>query len=258
MNYRDSCVTSKSNVDKVDVKQSIMSTKKVLPRGGALRADLATDHIRELIGSGALGPGDRVNEVDIAEQLGVSRAPVREAIRRLASSGLVLSEPNMGARVVRIDFPHIRSLYEIREAVEAMGAGLAATRMDKAERSALVEMLDAHERSMQGTESSTYPSGPSDWDFHLAILKGSRNDVAWRICGQDFRELLTLLRARHGRQRGRGGRALLEHRWIAEAICAGNADLAQLLMAQHIRASRDNLFATIAAEETQVSEEGKQ
>ncbi|WEX10653.1 GntR family transcriptional regulator [Chelativorans sp. AA-79] len=209
-------------------------------------ADRALTHIREMIATARLGPGDRVNEVEIAAQLGISRAPVREAIRRLASSGLVVSEPNLGSRVVQIDMAKIRALYEVREALESMSAGLAAQRMTDAERAALLEMLDEHAAQMHGQGSSTYPAGSSDWDFHLAVLKGSRNEVAWRICGSDLRDLLSLLRARHGRRPGRGEQALLEHRWVAEAIRAGNADFASLLMAQHIRASRDNLFAVLS------------
>ncbi|HET8722065.1 MAG TPA: GntR family transcriptional regulator [Nitrospira sp.] len=214
-------------------------------RDGRLLADTALAHIRKLIATAALGPGDRVNEVEIASQLGISRGPVREAIRRLASSGLVVSAPNLGSRVVQLDVPSIRALYEVREALESMSAGLAAKRMDASERVALQQMLDEHAAIMREKGSSTYPTGTSDWDFHLAIVNGSRNEVAWRICGNDLRDLLSLLRGRHGRRPGRGERALLEHQWIADAVIAGNADLASMLMAQHIRASRDNLLMMI-------------
>jgi DNA-binding GntR family transcriptional regulator len=245
----------------VDISKSSIDNDGVEDAGqksGALRADLAVAHIRELIASARLGPGDRVNEAEIANQLGISRAPVREAIRRLASSGLVVSEPNLGARVVQIDPPKIRSLYEVREAVESMAAGLAAARMTRAERQQLLDVLDAHSKSMRENGSSSYPAGSADWDFHLAILKGARNDVAWHICGTDFRDLFSLLRARHGRNSGRGERALLEHRWIADAINSGAVDLATTLMAQHIRASRDNLLSMIGMEANNELKEGGQ
>lgn len=215
-------------------------------REGGLLADRALAHIRELIATGRLAPGDRVNEVEVAAQIGVSRGPVREAIRKLTVSGLVTSEPNQGARVVHIDVPMIRTLYEVRESLESMSAGLAAQRMTDRERAALFEMLAEHEARMRDKGSNGYPAGPADWDFHLAVLRGSRNEIAWRICGRDLRDLFALLRARHSAQPGRGDRALLEHRWVAEAIRAGNADFASLLMAQHIRASRDSLFAMLA------------
>ncbi len=228
-----------------------MSTDKAVEvirlKDGRLAAERAVEHIRALLATGQLCSNDRVNEVEIASSLGISRGPVREAIQRLASSGLLVAEPNMGSRVVALDEEAARALYEVRELLEALSAGLAAQRMTQAERHALIEMLDAHEAAMVEQGSNAYPAGSSDWDFHLTVLKGSRNEVAWRICGNDLRDLLTLLRARHGKSKGRGKRALQEHRWIAEAILQGQADLASTLMAQHIRASRDNLLALMRA-----------
>lgn len=67
--------------------------------------------------------------------------------------------------------------------------------------------------------------------------------VTWQA--YDFMDILFLMRAHHGRRPGRGERALQEHRWIADAISAGSADIASLLIGQHIRASRDDLLAAI-------------
>jgi DNA-binding GntR family transcriptional regulator len=226
-----------------------MGAPALVGQEDGLLADRAADHIRALIGAGQLGPGDRVNEVEIAQKLNISRGPVREAIRRLASSGLVVSERNRGSRVVTLDRAGARNLYEVREALESLSARLAATRMTDAQKHDLLRMLDEHEKAMDRGGSDSYPAGTSDWDFHLAVLAGGGNDVAWRICGSDLRDMLTLLRARHGRARGRGRRALQEHRWIAEAIVSGNADLAGLLMAQHIRNSYQNLLSLLAPDE---------
>ncbi len=212
-------------------------------RSAGLTADRALEYIRQLLATGRLTSGDRVNEVEIAASLGISRGPVREAIMRLSSSGILVAAPNVGSRVVALDQRSVLALYEVREALEGLSARLAAERMTDAERRGLSEMLDSHVAAMQGKELDAYPAGSSDWDFHLAILKGSRNEVAWRICGSDLRDLLSLLRAQHGKAAGRGRRALQEHLWVRDAIVAGESDLAGLLMAQHIRASRDNLLA---------------
>jgi DNA-binding GntR family transcriptional regulator len=209
---------------------------------GGLLADRAAEYIREMISSGRLGPGDKLNEVEIAMQLEISRGPVREAVRRFASSGLVVSEPNLGSRVVKIDETSIRSLYEVRESLESLAASLAATRMSAADKARLLEMLEEHADAMGGDSTDAYPAGSSDWDFHLAVLAGSGNTVAWRICGNELRDMFALLRARHGRVPGRGKAALEEHRRIAEAIVAGDADFAGVLMAQHIRHSYRNLL----------------
>jgi DNA-binding GntR family transcriptional regulator len=208
-----------------------------------MAGDRAAEYIRELLMTGKLGPGDRVNEVEVAAALGISRGPVREAVRRLSSSGLLVSEPNLGSRVVVLDRVAVVALYEVREALESLSAGLAARHMTGEERKALEAVLDAHEATMKERGSGSYPAGSSDWGFHIAVLKGGRNEVAWRICGSDLRDHFTLLRARHGGREGRGWRALQEHRWVADAIVRGQADLAATLMAQHIRASRDNFLS---------------
>lgn len=214
-----------------------------LQDGRLLLADRATDYIRHLIALRRLGPGDRVNEVDIASQLQISRGPVREAIRRLCSTGLLVGERNFGSRVVRLDEASVQRLYEVREALEAMAARLSAERMTQSEKRALVVMLGEHEAAIADGSSDAYPAGSTDWDFHLAILRGARNEIAWRICGHDLRDLISLVRSRHGTMQGRGKRALQEHRRISEAIAEGDADLAGLLMAKHIRASRETLVA---------------
>lgn len=222
-------------------------------RESGLLADRALIFIRSMLSDGRIGPGSRLNELEIAQQLGISRGPVREAIRRLSSSGLAVYEPNAGARVVSLNEDDVAQLYEVREALESRAAGLAALHMTAEERATLLATLDEHEARMTSANSTSYPRGGSDWDFHVLILKGARNNVIWRICGDELRDMFSLLRNQHGSSPGRGHRALQEHRWIAEAIVGGNADLASLLMAQHIRASRDNLLTAIRSNVRQSS-----
>jgi DNA-binding GntR family transcriptional regulator len=210
-------------------------------------SDRAFDYIRRSIFDGRFGPGDKINELDISQRLGISRGPVREAIRRMSSSGLLTFEPNSGARVVSVSSDKVEQLYDVREVLEAKAAALAAIRMTDEERMTLTQTLDAHLVQMTEDNSNTYPRGGSDWDFHLLILKGARNDVIWRICGDELKDMFNLLRSQHGSSPGRGRKALEEHRWVAEAIVSGNVDLAALLMAQHIRASRNNLLAVMRA-----------
>jgi len=215
-------------------------------KDGVLLADHAYAFIRRQIVAGVFGPGMRLNEVELTKSIGVSRGPVREAIRRLVASGLASMVPNQGARVVQFDDQAIRSLYEIREATEAMAARLAAQRMTTAERNALDHMLKEHAATFAEQETGSYPSGPHDWDFHEAVLQGSRNEFALKLCAGDLRDLLALVRVQHRRVPGRGLRALAEHRWVADAIIEGNADLAHALMASHIRASYESFKKTNA------------
>lgn len=237
-------------VDTLTVRRDNLASNAPPTQGlaeGGLSADRAAEHIRQMIVTGRLGPGDRLNEVEIAAELSMSRGPVREAVRRFASAGLVVSAPNLGSRVVEIDEAMVRALYEVRESLESLAARLAATRMSPADKQRLIEMLDTNEATMSGEGSDAYPAGTLDWDFHMAILRGADNAVAWRICGIELRDMFGLLRARHGRVPGRGKAALREHRYVAEAILAADADLAGALMAQHIRNSHRNQLALMAA-----------
>jgi len=209
---------------------------------GSLLADKAVTHIRELIATGRLRQGERVKEMEISAELGISRGPVREAVRRLSASGLLIASHNLGSRVTVLTESTVRQAYQVREVLESLAATLATTNMEPAEREALVEMIDEHEAIMKVGSPTSYPAGGSDWDFHLKILRGSGNEFVWRICGVELRDIMALMRAQHISSERRGLRALLEHRWIAEAIRDGHAELAGTLMAQHIRASRDNLL----------------
>jgi DNA-binding GntR family transcriptional regulator len=228
--------------------ESALGTSGTQAERGLL-VDRATDHIRKMISSGRLGPGNRLNEVEIAAEMSISRGPVREAVQRFASAGLVTSEHNLGSRVVDIDALGVRALYEVRESLETMAARLAAERMTLEEKSALLSMLEEHSLVMlKDSSTDTYPAGSADWDFHLAILKGSGNAVAWRICGTDLRDMFSLLRARHGRVPGRGKAALQEHSQIAEAIFESDSDLAAILMTRHIRKSYRNLVTLMGSD----------
>lgn len=212
---------------------------------GSLLAESVVSHIRMLIATGELKQGDRVKELDISQKLSISRGPVREAVRRLSSSGLLVSTTNMGSRVIVLTESTVRQAYQVREVLESLAARLAAENMTPDEGKALLRMLDEHAEVMETLEPYTYPAGDSDWDFHLKILQGAANDFVWRICGEELRDIMTLMRAQHRSTAQRGKRALQEHRWVAEAIRDGNGDLAAALMAQHIRASRDSLLAGI-------------
>jgi DNA-binding GntR family transcriptional regulator len=234
----------------VDIRGSVVdnaANSAEADNGSKSLSEMAFAYIRKLIFDGEIAPGGRINELDISQKLGISRGPVREAIRRMTSSGLLTFEPNSGARVMSLHTDAVAQLYDVREVLEARAASLAAVRMTKEERKALIDTLAEHDAQMTEENSTSYPRGNTDWDFHILILRGARNDVIWRICGDELRDMFSLLRSRHGSSPGRGRKALEEHRWVAEAIVAGNADLAALLMAQHIRASRDNLLAAMAA-----------
>lgn len=184
------------------------------------------------IHSGELPPGAEVNEAVLAEQFGVSRGPVREAVRRLQGIGLVSREPYMRATVVSLTPAQVRELFEMREALEGMACRLAAQRMSDADLDRFATDLDA----ARAARLAGRPSGAraADFDFHERIICGSGNArIAASLCG-DLYHLLRLYRRRSGAVRERGDEAHAEHWQILRALRARDGELAESLMRAHV------------------------
>lgn len=139
-------------------------------------AVVIADQLRESIISGAFGPGDQINEAQVAGQLNVSRGPVREALHRLVQEGLLLSRPNRGVFVKEVTARDIAEVYEAREVIECAAAEII-TRSEQAERDRIADRLVAITREM----SAAIDSG--DWDrlrrvdlsFHTSLVEEGNN-----------------------------------------------------------------------------------
>lgn len=201
--------------------------------------ELVFESLREAIIQGRLKPGERLMELTLAEELGVSRTPVREAIRKLELEGFVVMVPRKGAYVAGITEKDINDVFEVRAALEALAAGLAAERiteeeLDELERS-LVQLAEA---SQSGDINAVVEH---DTRFHDLIYRASRNQRLMQIVSnlqdqiQRFR-LATLSRP------GRTRRAVEEHKKIVEAIAERNVELAQQLAREHIENAEANLL----------------
>lgn len=226
--------------------QSAVGEQTQLNRRGTL-SSVVVDHIRRLVVEGQLQPGDRVYEVELANTLGVSRGPVREALKHLASTKLLVDAPNHGASIARLTLDQVREYYAVRELLEGRAAAEAAERMEPGEREQLLEVVAKHAEKLEAHPELDYPQSEDDWDFHSLVLKGSRNALIAQICGTDLRDVFMLLRARYGGRRRRGMLALEEHRGIAAMIAKGNREAAELLMRQHIRASMEAFVERLEA-----------
>jgi len=192
--------------------------------------DLAYDDIRDAILSGALAPGQRVKERDVAEQMGISTTPVKEALRRLEQEGLVVSQPRRGAVVSTLVQIPVEEIEEIRGTLEAMAARLAATRMTDAELARLQAIVDEMTRlTLEMREPQTRIEDVSV--FHKLIRDGSRNAFISR-----FVETLTPFERVHRPEYldpDEAKRILREHQAIAAALVARDANTAERLMAEH-------------------------
>ncbi|MDW7675282.1 MAG: GntR family transcriptional regulator [Bacillota bacterium] len=193
--------------------------------------ELVFESLREAIINATLKPGERLMEVQLAEDMGVSRTPVREAIRKLELEGFVVMVPRKGAYVAGISLKDIADVYEIRAALEALASGLAAERITEEE----LEDLERHlVKVNEYTEAQNLHSLVEiDTSFHDILYKASRNERLVQIIS-NLREQIMRFRTTSLAVPGRMKEALLEHKELVEAISERNIAKAQELAQRHV------------------------
>ena len=224
---------------------------KTVPRNrGALA--LAHRHILAKIAGGSLPSGAALSEVSLADELGVSRTPVREAIGRLVAEG-ILQKTNRGAMVVEPSRQDIIELYELREAVEVFTIGkVAEAGLSPRLRETLDALVDEARMSADALKSSGLPSleGEAlqkfvhcDLRFHMLLLQAGGNQRMLKILDSTrlLLRVFTLRRQHHTAN-------LLNdiyrfHRQIVDAVAAGQRSEAMRLLSEHIRLSLDERLA---------------
>ena len=188
--------------------------------------------------NGQLAAGAELKEAQLAEELGVSRGPVREAIRRLQGFQLVTREPYQRARVVDLTPDFIRQLFEVRMALEGMACYLAAQRMSDEDLRRMGEELEANR-----TRSISSASAEEKvFDFHERVVRGCGNEqIVQMLCG-DLYHLLRIYRKRSGLLPERKGQPFQEHWQILRALQARDGELAESLMRAHIGRANELLL----------------
>lgn len=192
--------------------------------------------------TGELPPGTKLSEPAIAERYGISRAPVREAIRRLQERGLVAYVRNQGARVVSPTLDEFLALLDVREALEGMASRLAATAMSDAAIADLQALVREHGTMLEADPTGPYLQHDPDGDFHMRIARGCGNPVLTGLLCDDFYPRLKLCRLQHRGVKGRGMTAWKEHVRVLDAIADRDGELAELMMRRHVRAARAALL----------------
>jgi DNA-binding GntR family transcriptional regulator len=180
---------------------------------------------------GTLSPGSRLDEHELAERFGVSRTPVREALRLLAASGLVDIRSNQGASVSRIGLDRLLKMFEVLAELEALCARLATRRITAGH---LLEIIGIHARMAQAAEKQqTQSFYDLNREFHEAIYAAAQNEyLAEQIIA--LRKRTEPYRRRASYLPGRVATTTLEHKAILDAISANQPDLAYSLMRNHI------------------------
>ncbi len=190
------------------------------------------------IQSGEFQPGLVLNESALAAEFGVSRGPVREAIRRLQGIQLVSRESYLKARVTTLTPKALTELFQMREALEGYACRLAAERMADAEIEALAVDLERHRQA-----DDTPDAAREAPDFHTRIVQASGNErIIEALCG-DLYHLLRAYRRQSGSTGGRRPHAHREHWEILRAIRGRDPDLAESLMRSHIARAMHHLSA---------------
>jgi DNA-binding GntR family transcriptional regulator len=204
------------------------------PLAVASVVDLAYAAIRERIVAGTLVRGARVHQEDLAVELGVSRTPVREALRRLAAEGLVEMRTNRGARVADLDRSGMRAAYDARLVIEPGAARLAATRRPAEPLRRMHEALLRQRRASGGVHASF----AANRDFHLALVAASGNQFLEQLA-----RVLWVARigeAIYEAQAETPERVRLdadEHAAILDAVERGDARQAETLTRRHVAAA---------------------
>ncbi|SHF13095.1 GntR family transcriptional regulator [Desulforamulus putei] len=204
--------------------------------------EIVFETLREAILSGKLEPGERLMEIQLAEEMGVSRTPVREAIRKLELEGFVVMIPRKGAYVAGISLKDITDVFEVRAALEALAAGLAAERATEEEIEQLQRSLLAY--SEQTNRQDINGIVETDTDFHDLLYKASRNERLQQIITH-LREVIQRVRTVSLSQPGRSKDAVEEHRQIVDAIADRNVELSQTLAREHIYNAENSMLNSL-------------
>lgn len=216
----------------------------------ATLADRVFADIQEAIVTGEIPSGSKITEPSLAKQYGISRGPLREAMRRLEGRHLVNRIPHVGARVVSLNLTELIELYEVREAMEGMACRLAAQRMPQDEIDGLKKLLEKHEQQAELQENLAYYQKEGDLDFHYRLVKGSGNKkLEELLCGELY-YLVRMYRYRFSAASGRPKRAFTEHYRIVDAIEQRDGELAEMLMRRHIKASKEIVKQRFKQEES--------
>ncbi|SHF06848.1 DNA-binding transcriptional regulator, GntR family [Modicisalibacter ilicicola DSM 19980] len=215
-------------------------------------AERVFNQLQDAIVRGELAPGAKITEPGLSKTYGISRGPLREAMRRLETHRLIERVPHVGARVVKLSMQELLELFDVREALESMAARLAARHMTAEEIAGLRDVLALHERQADLRSGEAYYQREGDLDFHYRIVQGSHNRMLTMLLCDDLYYLVRLYRTQFSASGTRPQRAFVEHHRIVDAIEAGDEELAELLMRRHVSASRENVasrYATVLQQE---------
>ncbi len=192
--------------------------------------------LERMITLGELGPGDKLNESALAERLGVSRGPVREAFRVLEEAGLLTLKKNRGVYVRQIPLQEALEIYELRAMMEAHVGAVLAESASEEQLTSLQVMIDSMEQAVQAQDSALYYQ--FNVEFHETMVSFAGNRKLYLLYRRLTREL-ALFRRRNLAVQSLLTGSIQEHREVLAAIRSRNKKLAADTLRRHVQQSRE-------------------
>lgn len=208
--------------------------------------DVVFNTLRQAIITGEFVPGERLMEIALANRLGVSRTPVREAIRKLELEGLVVMIPRKGAEVARITEKDLRDVLEVRSSLEELAAGLATERLDDDSREKIQTALENFREAIVTEDNSRIAD--CDVEFHDTVFEATKNKRLIQIIN-NLREQIYRYRLEYVKDASYHTVLLKEHEELAEAMFSGDKERAQEIMKCHIDNQEETVIKKIQEEE---------
>lgn len=189
------------------------------------------EELKMRILKGEIAPGQRLMEVETSEELGVSRTPVREAIKKLEKEGLVVVEPRRGTYAAQISDNDLIEILEVRESLEALAAQYAAKRMKAPQKEKLKSASEKYNKAVKDGKLTMMIK--YDTEFHRILAEGSNNKTLINLIDQ-LRELLLRFRYLYYDNTARAEKNPAEHQRIIDAIMIGDEKAAHDATLAHI------------------------
>ena len=192
--------------------------------------------LERMITLGELAPGDKLNEASLAERLGVSRGPVREAFRMLEEAGLLTLKKNRGVYVRQVPLEEALEIYELRAMMEAQVGALLATSASAEQIAALRTLLESMESAVAASDAPLYFQ--LNVEFHETLVSFAGNKKMLLLYRRLTREL-DLFRRRNLSQQALLSNSIQEHREVLAAIVSRDPERAAQTLRRHVLQSRD-------------------
>lgn len=201
------------------------------------------DYLFNAIRSGDIKPGQTLTERGLAEKIGVSRTPVREAIRKLEEQGIVTHEPHKGVKVITLSQEKVTQLYDVRELLE----GLAVRQLAERQTPEIIEELSAFiERAeKEAVANNVKELSGINSAFHLALARLSGN-VYLEAIMKMLQTQISLMMSASLSTSGRPLQNIREHKMLIDAIRSGDGDFAESIAKHHVRKAREHAMTKLA------------